>query len=139
MLELHRDLADEVAAVVRVRDVGPSGQVEVPEALLNGIVDFGAVDDPRTPILVVHHLDAVVVVLGVRLSTLNVALLGRHSQVLGCAESREETEIDQNVRELAGTHRAPPFRHLAGFVLKGNPQASARSIAYWYRPRQAKG
>jgi len=132
VLEIHRDLANEVASVVRVRNVGASGQVVVREPLLDGVGDFGAVDDPRTPFLIVHHQNSVVVVLGVRRSTLDVDFLAHHSRVLGRTECREEAEIDQSVRELAGTHRAPPFRHLAGFVLKANPQASAYSIAYCY-------
>jgi len=104
---------DEVSTVVRVRDVGTLGQVETREGLASVAVELGENHDPWPPFLVVHHQNAVVVVLGVRLSALDGV---RRDVTAGLmrAESREEAEIDQNVRELADFHLAPPLRHLAG-------------------------
>ena len=93
-----------MAAVVRVRDICPTLQKELLHELVSDDVPQG---NPRASLFVVDHRDSIVVVVRVRGSTLDVALLVRHPGVLGRAESREKADINKFVREL--THLAPPF------------------------------
>ncbi|MEK7087021.1 MAG: hypothetical protein AAB935_02050, partial [Patescibacteria group bacterium] len=59
--------------------------------------------------------NSVIGVIGVRTSTSDIDYL-THPGVLGCTESREESDVNQYVRKLT-THRAPPFRHLADMLV----------------------
>lgn len=115
-LQRRQNFADEAATVVAVRHARAAHQlIFANEAIDRLIVLVGAhvwrhvtsVTNPRPSHLVIHHRDAVVVVVGVWCAALDDDLKPSWTCVLGCAQCAEEVEIDQLVRELC-THRAPP-------------------------------
>lgn len=117
--ESGKEFMNEGTAVVGLGNVGAEFQLifldqlgeraaEVTlEIFVLGLVEKTSVrNDPGASLLVVDHRDTVVVVVGVRRSVFDEDVSDR-SRHLGCSESREETEIQQNVREFC-THLAPP-------------------------------